>query len=99
RLAAFLAFLFVPDSAVVLLVQLIEPDRFFRIHRVVNADRNGNQRKPNVAFPDRSHNSPRVVVFNFGDCATVVWTFVFGSIDAFIRLAQSMTLTEEKAKS
>src|SRR6266850_3004870 len=66
RLVALLAFLLVTDRAVILLVQLIEPDRFLRVHRVVNADGNGNQRKPNVTFPYRSHNLPRfrlMVVF------------------------------------
>ena len=59
RLAALLAFFFVTNGAVIVLVQLVEPDRFFRVHGVVNPDRDGNQRKSNVPFPYRSHNSPR----------------------------------------
>src|SRR6267378_7044541 len=59
RLPAFLAFFFVTNGAVIVLVQLVEPDRFFRVNGVVDPDRDGNQRKSNVTLPYRSHNSPR----------------------------------------
>src|SRR5207245_2716376 len=85
RLAALLAFFLVTDGAVVLLVQLIEPDRFFRVHRVVNADGNGDERKLNVPFPDGSHNSPRFAMLSFEPGTTVVCPERFGSMVEFIR--------------
>jgi len=51
-LAALLAFLLVPNRAVVIFVQLIEPDVLLGIDGVVNPDGNGNQGKPDVSFPD-----------------------------------------------
>src|SRR6516164_6805684 len=59
-LAAFLALLIVTNRAVILFMQLIEPDGLFGVHRVVNADRDGYERKTNVTLPYRSHhNSPQ----------------------------------------
>src|SRR5205085_3482017 len=76
--------------AVVLFVQLIEPDRRFRrIHRVVDANRNRNQRKPDVAFPNRPHNSPRFEMFRFDRL------IIFSSIFAFIYSTWSMKLASQ----
>src|ERR1051326_4740777 len=94
--AAFFAFFLVADGAVILFVQLVEPDGFFRFHCVINADGNGNQRKPDMAFPDGPHNSPRSVIRSSWP---VIWTLIFRYMVAFIRLARSMKLAEEKANS
>jgi hypothetical protein len=51
-LAALLAFLFIANGAVVLLVQLLEANRFLCVYSVVDTNRDGHQRKPNMAFPD-----------------------------------------------
>jgi hypothetical protein len=42
----------------VILVELVEADLLIRIHRIVNADRDRHQRKPDVTFPDCSHTLP-----------------------------------------
>src|SRR3974377_700291 len=60
--ATFLAFFLVTNEPVIVLMQLVEPDGFFRVNRVVDADGNGNQGKPDMAFPDRTHNSPYGIV-------------------------------------
>src|ERR1044071_5676836 len=62
RLAALLAFLLVADGAVVVFVELVEPDRFPGVRRVVNADGNRYQGESDMTFPDGSHDSPRFVM-------------------------------------
>src|SRR5206468_112683 len=64
-LAAFLALLLVTDRAVIFLVQLIEANRLLSIHRVVNPDRNRNERELNVTFPDGAHKSVSLVIQEF----------------------------------
>src|SRR6185503_1342477 len=75
RLATLLALLFVADSAVVLLMQLVEPDGFFRVHGIVNAHWNRHQREPDVSLPYRSHDLPRVEFSSFELPTTVRFTF------------------------
>src|ERR1043166_2080675 len=85
RFAAFLAFLLVTNRAVILLVQLVKTNGLFGIDGVVNPDRNRNQRKPNMALPNGSHNSPRLdkgpIVENGG-----LRTLMLKAIIAFIAL-------------
>src|ERR1051326_297381 len=90
RLAALFAFLLVTDGSVVLLVQLVEPDRLLRVHRVVNADGNGDERELNVPFPDGSHSAPRFPELHFDPGTIVVRPVRFWSMVAFIRCACSM---------
>src|SRR5579859_373732 len=53
--ASFLAFLFITDRPVVLLVELVEPNGFFGINGAVYTDRYGDEGESNVTFPDGSH--------------------------------------------
>ena len=85
RLAALLALFLVTDGAIVVLVQLIEPDRFFRVHRVVNADGNGDERELDMPFPDGSHSSPRFAMLNFEPGTTVARAVRFRSMVEFMR--------------
>src|SRR5688572_22605211 len=55
RLAGYFILLFVCDRVMILFRKKIKADRLPCINGIVNPDRNGNERKLNVSFPDSAH--------------------------------------------